>query len=159
MLGDNQEVRNKKPRSEEEIQLQGRKEVNNHETKGNYNVTTDLRSSRSRYDKGMELYKSSRVSIFSNGFFRVSGFQVDTEKMQCDCPDYRTRKQTCKHLFAALLFVKNQGMKIIEDLPGFTWVDKVRDMPSSFDKARPEPKDAVEHSSPNGNGVKSEIEA
>jgi hypothetical protein len=66
----------------------------------------------------MELYKSGRVSIVSNGFFKVSGFQVDTEKMQCDCPDYRTRKQTCKHIFAAMLFAKNRGKATIEHLVG-----------------------------------------
>lgn len=64
----------------------------------------------------MGLYKSGRVSTGSDGFFKVSGFQVDTEKMQCECPDYRTRKETCKHLFAATLFVKNREKETIEDL-------------------------------------------
>ncbi len=107
MLGNNQEVRNRKPRSEGSTQLQGR-EVNHHETIGNYTANADLKASRSRYDKGMDLYKSGRVSIGSNGFFRVSGFQVDTEKMQCECPDYRTRKQSCKHIYASLLFYQKQ---------------------------------------------------
>lgn len=36
--------------------------------------------------------------------------------MQCECPDYRTRKQTCKHIFAAMLFVKNRGKQGVEHL-------------------------------------------
>lgn len=116
MLANNQQDKNEKPRSEREVQLQGRKEVEN--ANSNYNATTDLKASRSRYDKGLELYKSGRVSIGANGFFKVSGFEVDTEKMQCECPDYRTRKQTCKHLFAAMLFVKNRGKQTIEHLNG-----------------------------------------
>lgn len=121
MSGNNQAFRNEKPQSEGETQLQGRKEVNNHETIGNYNVTNNLKSSRGRYDKGMELYESGRVSIGPNGLFKVSGFEVDTEGMQCDCPDHRTRKQTCKHLFAAMLFVKNRGKQTIQHLNGFDY--------------------------------------
>jgi hypothetical protein len=117
MLGNNQELRNRKHRSEGEAHLQGR--VNPLRIGGNSTTKTELEASRSRYDKGMELYKSGRVSINSNGLFKVSGFEVDTEKMQCECPDYKTRKQTCKHLFAAMLFVKNRGKQGIEHLNGF----------------------------------------
>ncbi|MGE5446222.1 MAG: hypothetical protein ACM3SR_16775 [Ignavibacteriales bacterium] len=83
----------------------------------------------------MELYKSGRVSIGSDGLFRVSGFQVDTEKMQCECPDYKTRKQTCKHLFAAMLFVKNRGKQGIEHLNGFS-----NDFNRNGAKSNPDPK-------------------
>ena len=76
----------------------------------------ELNSSKSRYDKGLELYKSGRVSINSNGLFKVSGFEVDTENMQCECSDYKTRKQTCKHIFATMLFVKNMRRQTIEHL-------------------------------------------
>jgi hypothetical protein len=117
MLENSHVVRNRKPRSEREAHLQGMEE-NNHETTSNYTARTHLKASRSRYDKGMDLYKSGRVSIGSNGFFKVSGFEVDTEKMQCECPDYRTRKQTCKHIFTCLLFVKNRGKQTIEHLDG-----------------------------------------
>ncbi|MGE5443921.1 MAG: hypothetical protein ACM3SR_04875 [Ignavibacteriales bacterium] len=119
MLGNNQEFRNTKPRSEGEAHLQG-KRVNPLRSGANYNPKNDLKSSHSRYDKGMELYKSGRVSIGSNGLFKVSGFEVDTENMQCECPDYRTRKETCKHLFAAMLFIKNRGKQSIEHLNGFS---------------------------------------
>jgi hypothetical protein len=115
MLANNQEVRNRTPRSENPTQLQGMG-VNHHKTNSNYTARTDLKASHSRYDKGMDLYKSGRVSIGANGFFKVSGFEVDTEKMQCECPDYRTRKQTCKHIFAAMLFVKSRGKQTIEHL-------------------------------------------
>jgi hypothetical protein len=60
------------------------------------------------------------VSIDSNGLFKVCGYyDVDTEKMTCTCPDYRTWKETCKHLFASMLFTKNRGKQIIEGLEGF----------------------------------------
>ncbi len=84
----------------------------------NYTARTDLKASPSRYDKGMELYKSSRVSIGSSGLFKVSGFEVDTEKMQCECPDYNTRKQICKHIYSAMLFAKNRGKQTVEHLDG-----------------------------------------
>jgi hypothetical protein len=119
MLGNNQVVRNEKPRSENPTQLQGMG-VNHHKTNSNYTARTDLKASHSRYDKGMDSYKSGRVSIGSNGLFKVSGFEVDTEKMQCDCPDHRTRKQACKHIFASLLFTKNRGKQTIEHLNGYS---------------------------------------
>jgi hypothetical protein len=132
MLGNNQEVRNRKPRSEREAHLQGMG-VNHHETTSNYTANAELKASRSRYDKGMELYKSGRVSIGSNGLFKVSGFEVDTEKMQCECPDYRTRKQTCKHIYACLLFAKNRGKQVIEHL-------NIRTNGSNENRTKSEPK-------------------
>ncbi len=83
-------------------------------------IRHDLNGSKPRYEKGLELYKQGKVSINSNGLFKVSGFEVDTEKMQCDCPDHRTRKQTCKHIFACLLFTKNRGKQTIEHLDGYS---------------------------------------
>lgn len=83
MLANSQEIRNTKPRSEGRSQLQGKQE--DEDANGNYTATTDLKASRSRYDKGMGLYKSGRVSIGSNGVFRASAiYEVDTEKMQCE---------------------------------------------------------------------------
>jgi len=98
-------------------------------------IREELNRSKSRYEKGLELYKQGKVSINSNGLFKVCGYyEVDTEKMTCSCPDHRTRKQTCKHIFAALLFTKNRGKEKVEHLDGYS------------------------HDS-NGNSVKSEIEA
>ena len=129
---DNQQVTNKKPQDLAVTKSQGTIIRN-----GNGNSTPILRDSKCRYEKGMGLYKSGRVSIGSNGFFKVSGFEVDTEKVQCECPDYKSRKEACKHLFAAMLFVKNRGKQIVEDLPGFTWADEVRDMqPKTKDKVQ-----------------------
>jgi hypothetical protein len=131
MLRNNQEVRNEKPRSERQAQLQG--ELEEHKYKCNYTATTDLKASRSRYDKGIELYRSGRLSIGPNGFFKVSGFEVDTETMQCECPDYRTRKQTCKHIFACLLFAKNRGKQVIEH-------PNIRTNGSNENRTKSEPK-------------------
>lgn len=76
-----------------------------------------LNGSKSRYSKGLELYKSRKVSIGDKGLFKVSGYyDVDTEKMTCTCPDYRTRKETCKHLYASMLFTKNRGKQTVEHL-------------------------------------------
>ncbi|MGE5444087.1 MAG: SWIM zinc finger family protein [Ignavibacteriales bacterium] len=110
----NHSVPNKKPRDLAVTKSQGTRFTAN----VHYNFTPMLEDSKSRYEKGMGLYKSGRVSIGPNGFFKVSGFQVDTEKMTCTCPDYRTRKEPCKHLFAAMLFVKNSGKQKIEGLNG-----------------------------------------
>lgn len=128
----NELVTNKRPQGLASTKPQGKVNRN-----GNGNSTSMLKDSKSRYDKGMELYKQGKVRIAPNGLFKVSGYyEADTEKMTCTCPDYRTRKEACKHLFAAMLFVKNRGKQTIEDLPGFTWVDEIRDMPSSFDKPK-----------------------
>ncbi|MGE5444571.1 MAG: SWIM zinc finger family protein [Ignavibacteriales bacterium] len=110
----NQSVTNEKPRN-----LGGTKSQGGFKANSNSNSTT-FNDSKSRYEKGRGLYKSSRVSIGSNGLFKVSGYyEVDTERMTCTCPDYKTRKEACKHLFAAMLFVKNRGKQRIEDLEGF----------------------------------------
>jgi len=77
------------------------------------------------------------VSIGSNGLFKVCGYyEADPEKMACTCPDYRTRKDTCKHLFAALLFVKNRGKEKIEDLEG-DWLTEMMNS-TEYDKPKPE---------------------
>lgn len=39
--------------------------------------------------------------------------------MQFECPDYKTWKDSCKHLFAAMLFIKNTGKQTTEGLNGF----------------------------------------
>lgn len=93
----------------------------------------ELNGNKSRYEKGLELYREGKVSIGSIGLFKVSGFEVDTVRMQYECPDHKTRKQTCKHLFACLLFVQNRGKQQIEHLDGHC-------------------------NGPNGNGAKSEPE-
>ncbi|MGE5445793.1 MAG: hypothetical protein ACM3SR_14565 [Ignavibacteriales bacterium] len=133
----NQSVTNEKPRDLAVTKSQGKGNNN-----GNGNFTPMLKDSKSRYDKGMGLYKEGKVKVSSNGLFKISGYyECDPEKMTCTCPDYRTRKEACKHLFAAMLFVKNRGRTVIQDLDGFTWVDEIRDMPSSYDKPKPEAKD------------------
>lgn len=104
---------NEKPREKAATQSQGTTK------RYNYSNSTTLRESRSRYDKGMELYKEGKVKVGANGLFKVSGYyEADTERMTCTCPDYRTRKESCKHLFAAMLFVKNRGKQTIEGLDG-----------------------------------------
>jgi hypothetical protein len=97
-----------------------------------------LKDSKSRYDKRMGLYKSGCMFIGSYGFFKVSEFQVYSQKIKYEFPGYKTRKGACKHLLATMLFIKNRGKQTIEDLPGFTWIDEVRDMPSSFNKPKGE---------------------
>jgi len=131
MLENNHEVRNEKPRSEGDDHLRGGRQ-NNHEC-GNYTAHSELKASCSRYDKGMELYKSARVSIGFNGLFKVSGFLLDTEKMQFECPDYKTREQTCKHIFPEMLFTKNRGKQTVEHLDG-------RSHDSNGNSAKSEPK-------------------
>lgn len=123
MIG-NQVVKNRKPQDLASTKSQGNKDngtsKSNSTTPSEMKAREELNSSKSRYEKGMELYKQGKVSIGSNGLFTVSGFyEVDIEKMQCGCPDYTTRKQACKHIFACLLFVKNRGKQRIEHLNSF----------------------------------------
>lgn len=68
MLG-NQSVRNEKPQD-----LAATKSQGNIERECYFNSTPMLKDSKSRYEKCIGLYKSGRVSINSNGFFKVSGF-------------------------------------------------------------------------------------
>ena len=83
--------------------------------------TKELNGSRARSDKGMELYKQGKVVVSKNDLLKVRGYyEADTGKMTCNCPDYKTRKEACKHLFAAMLFVKNRGKQTIDDLPGYS---------------------------------------
>ncbi len=65
-----------------------------------------LDAQKARYEKGMELYRQGRVKIGSRRYFKVNGYQVDPEKVTCECPDYRERKEPCKHFFAATAFQK-----------------------------------------------------
>lgn len=65
MLGNNQKVRNKKPRSKGEAQLQGR--MVEHKKYNNYTATADLQASSGRYENGLELYKSGWVSYHLPG--------------------------------------------------------------------------------------------
>lgn len=106
------QVTNEKPRDLAVAKPQGRYD------KGNDNSTT-LKDSKSRYEKGKELYKEGKVRVGSNGLFKVSSYyEADTEKMTCTCPDYKTSKEACKHLFASMLFVKIRGKSKIEHLDG-----------------------------------------
>jgi SWIM zinc finger len=111
MLG-NQAVTNKKPQGKASTKSQGEIDRKSHSNSSMFN------SSKSRYDKGWELYKSNRVSISPNGLCKVCGFDVDTEKTECTCPDYQKRHEPCKHYFAACFFVKNRGKAKIEHLDG-----------------------------------------
>ncbi len=84
-------------------------------------IIEELNGSKSRYEKGLELNKQGKVSIKNNGLFKVCGYyEVDTDKMVCNCPDHRTRNQPCKHIFASLLFTKNRGKQTIEHLDGYS---------------------------------------
>ncbi|MGE5443637.1 MAG: hypothetical protein ACM3SR_03435 [Ignavibacteriales bacterium] len=112
-MSGNQAVKNEKPQDKVATKSQGNGRSNDSDN------STMFNGSKSRHDKGMVLYKSGRVSISSNGLFIVSGYyEADTEKMTCTCPDYRTRKEPCKYLFAAMLFIKNRGKATIEHLEG-----------------------------------------
>ena len=56
---------------------------------------------------GQALFKSGTVSIGQDGLFRANGYRVDLRTpVMCECPDYRSRRQACKHIFTALAFVK-----------------------------------------------------
>jgi hypothetical protein len=119
----NQSVKNDKPQDKVTAKSQGQIKLRN----GGNSITLseqkareELNGSKFRYEKGLELYKQGKVSIGSNGLFKVSGFEVDTGRMKCECPDYKTRRQPCKHIFASLLFVKNRGKQRIENLEGFS---------------------------------------
>ncbi len=82
-------------------------------------IRDELKNSKSRYEKGMELYRQGKESINCDGLFKVCGYyEVDTDKMVCNCPDHSTRKQLCKYIFASLLFTNNRGKQTIEHLEG-----------------------------------------
>jgi len=131
MLG-NRSVTNEKPRLKAATSNQGNGNANVHSN------STMFGNGKSRHDKGMELYKAGKVSIGSNGLFKVSGYyDVDTEKMTCTCPDYRIRKEPCKHIYAACLFVNNRGKAKIENLNGQNWTDELMN-DQSFDKPKVE---------------------
>jgi hypothetical protein len=115
---DNYLAQNKKPQVKAPTKTQG-----NEKGKGNSNSTTDLelKESKTRYEKGMELYKQGRVSVTPNGMFKVNGFEVDLRTpVRCECPDYKSRKRACKHVFAGLLFSKNRGKVKSEHLEEFS---------------------------------------
>ena len=119
---ENQSVKNDKPQVKAGTKTQGNVRINsngNSTTPSEMKAREELNGSKSRYEKGMELYKQSKVSITGDGLFKVSGFyKVDTGKMQCECPDYKNNRRPCKHIFACLLFVKNRGKQTIEHLEG-----------------------------------------
>jgi uncharacterized Zn finger protein len=92
----------------------------------------------------MELYKQGKVSIGSNGLFKINGFEVNTGKMQCNCPDNTSRMQPCKHIFACLLFVKNRGKQKIEQLDSHGNSSTGSDSHSESNRTvKPKSKDAL----------------
>lgn len=99
-------VRDEKPQVKIAASTQGAKALKA------YSNYTPLGAGKARYERGIELYKQGKVSINSKGYFEVNGYQVDTEKVKCECPDYRNRKEPCKHFFAACLF-QRKGTKAI----------------------------------------------
>jgi SWIM zinc finger len=139
MLG-NQSVTNEKPRDLAVPPVSW----GNIERECHSNFTPMLNDSKSRYEKGMRLYEEGKVKIRSNGLFKVSGYyDTDPENMTCGCPDYKKRKEACKHLFAAMLFVKNRGRVTIENLEGFNGngngsthkaVESAKDAPKHLDR-------------------------
>ncbi len=102
------DVKNEKPQVKDLTLTQGNqiKEVNGKDT-------TEAQG-KARYEKGMALYKQGKVSIGEDGYYKVNGFRVDTERVRCECPDYQNRKEACKHYFAACFFQKN-GCKVVKD--------------------------------------------
>lgn len=94
-------VKNRKPRNLVATKLRG-----NVKGIGNSNYTS-LDLQKAIYEKGMELYRQGKVRIDSNGYFKVSGYQVDTEKVNCRCPDYQKYKKPCKHLYSVFAFQKH----------------------------------------------------
>jgi hypothetical protein len=122
MIG-NQSVKNDKPQDKAATKSQGKQVF--HEDSDNPTILAEskareeLNGSKSRYEKGMELYKQGKVSITGDGLFKVSGYyEVNTGTMKCECPDYKNNRRPCKHIFACLLFVKNRGKQSIENLEG-----------------------------------------
>ncbi|MGE5444085.1 MAG: SWIM zinc finger family protein [Ignavibacteriales bacterium] len=83
------------------------------------------------------------MSIGSNGLFKVSGYyEADIEKITCTCPDYKNRKEACKHLSAAMLFVKNRGKDKIGHLEGFNGNGNGRKDKESVKEPSDNPKEA-----------------
>jgi uncharacterized C2H2 Zn-finger protein len=79
-------------------------------------IREELNGSKARYEKGLELYKEGKV-FFSKGMYKVNGYEVDLRSpVKCECPDFKVRKHSCKHIFAAELFSKNRGKEKIEHL-------------------------------------------
>ncbi len=97
-------VKNEKPRIKVGASIQGKVGSSN----GKDNTPA---AGKARYEKGLELYRAGAVSIGEDGYFRVLGFTVDTEKVSCDCPEYQKYKQPCLHYYAACIFQKN-GCKV-----------------------------------------------
>jgi hypothetical protein len=71
------------------------------------NNSTNSNPQKQRWIRGQELYKSGAVTIGKDGFFHVAGYRVDEQKVQCECPDYQSRKQPCKHFYSVKAYMKN----------------------------------------------------
>lgn len=74
----------------------------------------------SRALSGISLYRERGVEIrpLEDGGWRVpscSGtryYVVDLERETCTCPDYRSREQACKHVFAAATVASRKGKAV-----------------------------------------------
>jgi SWIM zinc finger len=97
---------------------------------GNSTTVRELKESKTRYEKALELYRSGAVSIGEDGYFRVLGFRVDVERVTCDCADYQKYKQPCLHYYAACFFQKKRPSN--QDAPN-THTEAPR---KDFDSAR-----------------------
>ncbi len=51
-------------------------------------IREELNGSKSRYEKGFELYKQGKV-FFAKGLYKVNGYEVDLRSpVKCECPNY-----------------------------------------------------------------------
>jgi hypothetical protein len=72
-----------------------------------FNNSTNSNPQKQRWSRGQELYKSGAVTIGKDGYFHVSGYRVDEQKVTCECPDYQERKHPCKHFYAVKAYMKH----------------------------------------------------
>ncbi len=69
-----------------------------------------------RAQRGLSLYRDGAVSEHGaayvvSGSSRAYTVRLNDHEPTCDCPDYRKRRQTCKHGFATLIFAARDRCK------------------------------------------------
>src|SRR5919108_53874 len=100
MMYNGSSIKNEKPQGKAATSPQG---MSNYISNSNSNK--ELQQSKARYLRGIELYKEGKVSITSNGLYKVNGYRVDlSTPIECECPDFTNRHQACKHIYAAKMF-------------------------------------------------------
>jgi len=74
----------------------------------NEEVRQELNRQKARWAAGQELFKAGAVKLGTDGHIRVNGYRVHTDPVSCECPDFKNRKQSCKHIFAVLAYLKGR---------------------------------------------------